>query len=447
MGLTSRLIGFLLSSSKQSANTSVVYRTVVPLVAGLPAEAGEHANKLLAHHLSSSRIEADADGVPFANPSRGLNFASFAALFPSTERSFEACLFRLGRALFDPIDLRLADPVEVDIRNRVYALRRKAALSSWLQTAVTASVDADLRERPGAEWASIIFALLSGNQVEKACEIALESGNLKLATLISQYPGDDVYRDDLRTQLSEWRKSGVDAHINEGTRRIYAILGGIVDTLEGSGGTGLTHCPNISISRGLNWKRAFGLHVWFGEPMESSVADAFQAYEQHWRGAPGSVAPPLPWYTEDSNDNATLTPWVRTTFAEPPDALYSLIRLFADPACSLSVALAPISFSASPVDYRLAWHLYIILSRCLRVRDFADRGNVGINMGEDMDISEASEDAEPPVEGHSPSADLLANSYALQLEQQGLIQEAAFVLLHIEGSAGYVAHLVILVFD
>lgn len=434
----------LLFYRTQSANTSIVYRTAVPLVAGLPAEAGERATKLLTHHLSSSRIEADADGVPFANPPRGLNFASFAALFPSTDRSFEAGLFRLGRALFDPMDLRLADPVEVDIRNRVYALRRKAALTSWLQTAVTASVDADLRERPGADWGATIFALLSGNQVAKACEIAMDSGNLKLATLISQYPGDDVYRDDLRTQLSEWRKSGVDAHINEGTRRIYSILGGIVDTLEGSGGTGLAHCPNISIPKGLNWKRAFGLHVWFGEPLESTVADVFQAYEQHWKSASGSVASPLPWYMEDSTYNAALSPWVRATTAEPPDALYSLIRLFADPACSLSAVLAPVSFSASPTDYRLAWHLYIILSRCLRVRDFADRGNAGITLGEDM--SEAGEDGEPAVEGHSPSADLLANSYALQLEQQGLIQEATFVLLHIEGSAGYVSHLVILVF-
>ena len=40
--------------------------------------------------------------------------------------------------------------------------------------------------------------------------------------------------------------------------------------------------------------------------------------------------------------------------------------------------------------------------------------------------------------GHSPSADVLASTYALQLEQQDLIQEAAFVLLHLEGSSGCV---------
>ncbi|TFY68005.1 hypothetical protein EVJ58_g1277 [Rhodofomes roseus] len=424
------------STPGNSANSSILRKTVVPLVAGLPAQAGEHASKLLSHHLSSSPIEADEDGVPFANPSRGLTFSSFAALFPITDRSFEACLFRLGRALFDPIDLRLAEPIGVDIRNRVYALRRKAALSSWLQTAVAASVDADLRENPGADWAFTAFTLLSGNQAEKACEIAMDSGNVKLATLISQYPGDDVFRDDVRTQLNVWRDWNIDAHISESTRRIYALLGGIVDNLEGSKGVGLEQCPDLSVPKGLNWKRAFGLHLWYGEPLESTVADVFQAYEQHWRNTHGEVASPVPWYVEQPDRDTGLVPWKQASSANPPDALYSLIRLYADPACSLSTVLTPLSFNASPADYRLPWHLYVIMSRCLRVRDFADRGNTGIAMGEDA--VDASEDDEPSVEGHSPSADLLANSYALQLEQQGLIQEAAFVLLHIEGSAGRV---------
>ena len=40
------------------------------------------------------------------------------------------------------------------------------------------------------------------------------------------------------------------------------------------------------------------------------------------------------------------------------------------------------------------------------------------------------------MEGHSPSADLLASSYAFQLEAQGMLQEAVFVLSHVEGSMG-----------
>jgi nuclear pore complex protein Nup98-Nup96 len=112
----------------------------------------------------------------------------------------------------------------------------------------------------------------------------------------------------------------------------------------------------------------------------------------------------------------------------PPDALFALLKLFAEPACSLSNILTPLSFSPSSTDYSLPWHLYVLLSRSMRVRDLVDRGDPGVDMMNEDDIH---------IEGHSPSADLLTNSYAFQLEQLGMIQEAVFVLLHIEGSAGY----------
>jgi nuclear pore complex protein Nup98-Nup96 len=71
----------------------------------------------------------------------------------------------------------------------------------------------------------------------------------------------------------------------------------------------------------------------------------------------------------------------------------------------------------------------------MRVRDFSDRGDPGVLVSRD---GEEDVEADDGVEGHSPSADLLASGYALQLENLGLLQEAVFVLLHIEGSAGYV---------
>lgn len=46
------------------------------------------------------------------------------------------------------------------------------------------------------------------------------------------------------------------------------------------------------------------------------------------------------------------------------------------------------------------------------------------------------DDCQP--DGHSPSADLLTSAYAFELESWGMIQEASFVLLHLEGSVGCV---------
>lgn len=392
----------------------------------------DRASRLLSHNLSNTNIQPDAEGVPWANSSRKLTFASFASLFPQTDRSFEALLFRLGQALFDPIELRLGDSISVDIRNRIATLRRKAALSKWLQQAVASSVEKDVEESSGEySWAQAVFALLTGYQVEKAVDIATEAGNVKLATLLAQADGDADFKEDLKAQLALWREQRIDVHTDENVRKVYALLAGTVDVLEGSKGLGLERCADVHMTEGLDWKRVFGLHLWFSQAMDSPISMAFEAYDRARKEDPENVAPPLPWYRE--SEVGVRTPYKLPPGAEPPDALFSLIRLFADPACSLSSVLTPFSFSPSPLDHRLPWHLYILMSRCLRTRDFADRGEI---LDERLDEDEAAMTAEPEVEGHSPSADLLASSYALQLEKVGMLQEAVFVLLHIEGSAG-----------
>ncbi|KII87791.1 hypothetical protein PLICRDRAFT_699296 [Plicaturopsis crispa FD-325 SS-3] len=411
-------------NSKTSANSSIISKTTLPVFASPTSEEDNRFTKLLQHHLTNSPIEPDADGIPFANPSSDLDFASFSNLYLPTDRSYEASLFRLGHCLFDEIDLRLSDTVTVDIRNRITSLRRKAALSSWLEEIVAPSVDVELRENLSATSAAVAFTHLTGNQIEKACEAAMDGGNVKLATLISQAGGDLEFRADLKEQLTLWQEQRIDVHIDEGVRKVYALLSGILDVVEGSKGASLERCSDIDVASGLDWKRTLGLHLWFSEPMDTSIAQVFQSYDRLWRDSPERIAAPLPSYSQSSSQ------WKLPTSKPPPDALFSLIRLHAEPACSLSQILSPFSFGASPVDYSLPWHLYIVLSRCMRVRDFSDRGDPG-PASDDGD-----DDDESRVEGHSPSADLLASSYAFQLEQLGMLQEALFVLLHIEGPAG-----------
>ncbi|KAJ8472744.1 hypothetical protein ONZ45_g16544 [Pleurotus djamor] len=413
-------------------DSSIVFRTLVPLASTASEEENSLSSKLLQHHLSNSPIEADDNGTPFANPSLDLRFSSFSELFPTSDESYVASLFRLGHALFDPLNLRLGDSVTPDVRNRAICLRRKAALSSWLERAVSHTVDAALKSQTSASSTASAFLLLTGNQVEKACEVAMDGGNYRLATLIAQAGGDNEFKEDLREQLHIWREQRIDVHIDDSVRKIYALLAGIVDDIvPGSKGTGLV-CSDIDITQGLDWKRTFGLHLWFSEPLDTTVSEVYEAYVQLTKSALPSrhIAQPVPWYKENSSKlpsslrSSTPPKW---KFPEvlPPDALFALIRLHAEPSCSLSQVLLPLSFGASPVDYTLPWHLYVILSRCMRARDFDDRGDPGVG-----------DDGEDDVEGHSPSADLLTSSYALQLEGSGMIQEALFVLLHIEGSLG-----------
>ncbi|KAJ7355529.1 nuclear protein 96-domain-containing protein [Mycena albidolilacea] len=419
------------TSIKTSANSSIISKTKVPI-----CESSSLSVKLLQHQLSHSPIDFDDDDIPFANPSStDLHFSSFAGLFPSTDHSFEASLFRLGSALFDSLNLRLGDSVTPDIRARISALRRKAALSAWLEDAVAPSVDADIRANPAAGPTAVAFMHLTGNQVDRASEVAVDGGYLKLATLISQAGGDFEFREDLKDQLEIWREQRIDMHIDESVRKVYALLAGIVDSVvEGSKGGGQDKCPDVDITAGLDWKRVLGLHLWFSGLVDAPISHIFEAYSRLVNESPPArkIAGPIPWYEETST--ASKWRWKLPSPPSAPDALFSLIRLHAEPSCSLSHVLTPLSFGPSPLDSSLPWHLYIILSRCMRVRDFADRGDPGTRR---TSSSSQDDDAqETAVEGHSPSADLLTSSYAFQLEEQGMLQEAVFVLLHLEGSAG-----------
>ncbi|KAJ7746928.1 nuclear protein 96-domain-containing protein [Mycena maculata] len=416
---------------KTSANSSTLSKTKAPV-----CESSTISVKLLQHQLSHSPIDFDDDDIPFSNPSSAdLHFSSFAGLFPPTDRSYEASLFRLGSALFDSLNLRLGDSVTPDIRARIATLRRKAALSAWLQDAVGPSVDTDVRANPAAGPATLAFTLLTGNQIERASEVAMDGGYLKLATLISQAGGDFEFREDLKDQLEIWREQQVDVHIDESVRKVYALLAGVVDaTVEGSKGGGQDKCADVDIVAGLDWKRVFGLHLWFSELVDAPISQVFEAYSRLVKdSSPARKVPgPIPWYEE--NPTAPKSRWKLPSPPSARDALFSLIRLHAEPSCSLSHVLTPLSFGPSPLDYSLPWHLYIILSRCMRVRDFADRGDPGIRRASLSSFQDEAD--ETGVEGHSPSADLLTGSYAFQLEQQGMVQEALFVLLHIEGSSG-----------
>ncbi|KXN87770.1 Nuclear pore complex protein Nup98-Nup96 [Leucoagaricus sp. SymC.cos] len=462
------------------------------------------SSKLLQHHLSYTSIISGDTGVPTASleslpftsssvPSdaadssspKYLDFASFASLFPTTDLSSPAMLFRLGVSLFDPIDLRLngqrnsssittPSAITPDIRNRVTSLRRKAALGHWLEEAVKPSVESDLRAKANGlvsggayTLADAAFTHLTGHQVEKACAIAADGGYLKLSTLISQSGGDEMFRDDIREQLRVWKteKLGPGAGtgfgsglVGRGVWKVYSLLGGILDDDEEE-----LADKDADVCSGLDWKRVFGLCLWYGESLEASIADVVATYERllSWPSNAASTStdktkpvakPSSPWLLDVLRKKLPiplLSKWTNrpaTSSAEPDDPLYALIKLHADPALSLSTALDPLSFSSSLLEAgTMCWHLYIILSRVMRIRDFSDRRPVGsgktlVNGGGREGSSEDEERAgryeKQSVEGHSPTADLLSSAYAFELESWGMIQEAIFVLLHIEGSIG-----------
>lgn len=306
----------------------------------------------------------------------------------------------------------MANSVSQDVRNRIQALRRTDAFSSWLTKVVEGVVEKDIRANADADPSKIAFFHLTGNQVEKAVDVLTDGGNTRLATLVSQAPGDVDFRTDIQEQLQVWKTDKLDTLMGQDIRKIYALLAGIVDILEGSNSK-----EDIELMKGLDWLRALGLLLWFESSLDIPLHETFERYEILYENQPGRIAAPAPWYFSSSSNEVD---------EAPNDAQFSLMKLALSPSMTLESALNPLGFGPNPRDFKLPWFMYVLLSRCMRARDFMDREIVEGSGEEDGSL----------LDGFSLTADALTASYAAQLEQSGLIQEAVFVLLFLEEDMG-----------
>ncbi|OCF35297.1 nuclear pore complex protein Nup98-Nup96 [Kwoniella heveanensis BCC8398] len=386
---------------------AIVHIEKVEILANEAKVEKAQAQRLLNLHLEHTLVDT-LDGVPFAAIDSAIRFRDFASSFDAGDRSHEASVFRLGVALFDEVDLRLPEDASEDLMQRIASIRRKLALSKWLEDAVAPSVDSDLIAN-GEDRPAKVFTLLSGHQVERAVQSALEGGDLRLATLISQAGGEAVFREEVLKQLEDWQKYKADPLIGLGYRKLYALLAGLTDISPGDPSRGSDGCPDVLIAKDLDWKRALGLQMWYGNSFEDTISDVVSAYDESLSSA-HPPARPLPSYMETPSNLPRK--WNNPT--EPADIIYNLIKLYSDIAVSLDQVLRSRDTSASPIDVRLAWHLYLLLSRVLDKRDFEDRED----------------------DGYSATADQLTASYAAQLEVSGEWKWAAFVLLHLETADG-----------
>ncbi|TEB34188.1 hypothetical protein FA13DRAFT_1729669 [Coprinellus micaceus] len=470
----------LSASSPSSSNSSTITLTQTPFPAVQPHLSTVHdpdsedpspnaiSEKLLEHHLSHTPITKSSTGIPVATP-------------PFPQHPSKLCLlpalFRLGSALFDPIDLNLASGrrlgsssitaatlITPDVRNR--------ALSQWLEHVVKPTVEGDIRAKAAGPLsgnytaADTVFTQLTGHQVEHACTVAMDAGYLKLATLVCQAGGErnlKIWADEKLAPPSNGGSSigpGPNGLISRGVWKVYRLLTEMTSWVE-------------EVCAGLDWKRVFGLCLWYGLGVDAAVADVVKLYDgliKRYTTSTSStlVARPIPRWQIDKQQgrsssssfqqsNGIFTGAQRaaasTLLSSPSngnqkqyeDPLFSLIRLHSDPALSLSQVLSPLSFGP---DERwggvgMCWHLHIILSRSMRIRDFIDRAPVSsarrINGGaQESNIDDDELESVPSqVElGPSHTANLLTSGYAFELEGWGMIQEAAFVLLHLEDTEG-----------
>ncbi|OAV98684.1 hypothetical protein PTTG_07702 [Puccinia triticina 1-1 BBBD Race 1] len=391
------------------------------------------AQRLLEIQLKHSTIRLE-EGVPNVMTNPNLKFRDFLASYDKADRSNDALTWGLCSALFDELELRIPKGASPGAVDRIKRIRREDAFTKWLEKTVAPSVEQDVRSPSRQQGKfSAIFQLLTGNQIERACELAIQTDNYRLATLIAQCRRSDAtFKTDMHQQTQIWRQLRVDAHIDRDLRKTYELISGNVTMSKGSGKKGLQvdHSEDIGIGEGLDWKRALGLHFWFLAP-DDNVWLAVQTYEDAFKNA-RCTPPPIPWYMDSST--ASISEPVPNRWKLDPDqpvydAIFQILKIFVDPTYPLESVLEPRGFGPSPFDYRMPWHLYILIAKVMRLRDFEDREPIM------RDIETYSDDTSLSESG-SVSADILTSQYADQLNKLGLIKWAGFILLHLENPEG-----------
>ncbi|KAM4796247.1 LOW QUALITY PROTEIN: nuclear pore complex protein Nup98-Nup96-like [Rhinophrynus dorsalis] len=275
----------------------------------------------------------------------------------------------------------------------VVSLERRKAFY-WLAQTAEERIEEEVSVCRHERHIEAVFSYLTGGRISEACRLAQKSSDHRLAMLLSQLVGSQPVRDLITMQLVDWNKLQVDRYIQEERMRVYSLLSG----------TSVWHSSDksINVCAQLDWKRTLAVHLWYMLPPTASIAQALQMYETAFQeaeeGEPYACCP-LPPYLEDSgiamDEDSMAAPSLQR------DVCFHLLKLYSARHYDLNQLLDPSSVTPDPLDYRLSWHLWMVLQA--------------------LNYTHLSEQ----------SQGVLHASYAAQLENVGLWEWAIFVLLHI----------------
>ncbi|KAK9478525.1 nuclear protein 96-domain-containing protein [Lipomyces japonicus] len=340
--------------------------------------------EFLDFYLAKSSFSVRDNGLPIFFSSN-LTADSVLKFYSSVSTTDSAIIniWKLANILFDDLELgqklfnRQAD--EGLIAQQV----RKQNLSTFFEKLVEDSVSTDLLSASPEE---SVFVLLSGHQIEQACLQAVTNNSLHLATLIPLIDGDNDFRQDVKKQLSDWSEKQVMSEIPVSVRKVYELLSGNTNLSTGSKSSfAEDHVSNFCVSRGLDWKRAFGLRLWYETFVEDSIADAVHLYEQAYQQFDEVAFPAL----KNTNNK---------------DILFELLRLYADVNYPIEAAILPSNITSNSLSFGVSWQLFGVLFRSKLIREDTEQNIV--------------------------TGDKLCIDFASQLEGAGYWEKAVFVLLN-----------------
>ena len=387
--------------------------------------------------------------VPTIKYSKNLLFRNLvAALKNKTAVGEELSIFTLCSHLFDPIDMREYAHLSEDRQDVILSAKRKEALSKWLQEELKSSTTRSIQSIPASITADerayrSVYELLFSRQIAEAVKVALRAKLYDLALVLGQIAGaganveaafpqqqkkikssgipsrvgtDENTRDYIKEQLLIWKKQAIELNVQNDTKsvvslnalKVWALLSGDVKFW------------TKEMYSGLDWKRAFGLFLWYVNGGWDSIEQALSNYISFFE-ASDSMPKPLPGYIERlvGAERAEKIKKVKSESKNdslPFDISFHVINLYCDEQYPLEALVLPQNISEDISDARLPWILSQMFTRALKISQFSDS-----LIEEDI---EADETIMPSL-----CADALTTSFATQLSQQGSWTEACYVAI------------------
>ena len=314
-------------------------------------------------------------GIPFAETMSGLTFNLLAGAL-STEvasdmkperQKHEQHVWDLASILFDDIlDMIPGHPSKEQLE-AIEPEARKDKLQSFWEKLVQQDTLTQVNKVKNSTWANEekAFLHLSAHNLVDACEQLVRGNDFRLATMVSLAgSGDEVARSEMATQIKHWRDHNVLSEIPESIRALYELLAGNTSQCEGKArGAAEDRASTFrqSVRFKLDWRRSFGLRLWYGifsdEPLEAAVSQ----YAAD-RASGKEEVRPVPWFVEQEPDAR----WPHYNNDNREDVLWGLLKLYASkkldsnsslPSATLESILAPDNLSPNPLHARLAFQL------------------------------------------------------------------------------------------
>lgn len=352
------------------------------------------------------------DGVSRIQARRNFQFADFAkAVEPSDDSTkHENLMWQLASILFDSSDeFHKYSGESVGIK--------KPFEDFWTQIIASSAEEHFLKVSSKEERAIV---RLSAHNIWGATDELMEGRDYRLATMVAQIGASDTIHRELTAQINTWRERDDLSEITPAIRTLYELLAGNTCVSNGKHGTGRENKAetfNISSKFNLDWKRAFGLKLWYGNSAAEPLATSIRLFWEDLASSREKVRP-VPWFVEQNIN----TGWNDKNREKCQDILWGLMLIYASlqkpndsmrrlrSSINLGDILAPQNLTGTPVDARLSFQLYQLLS-ARQIIDF-----------DDVD--------------REHKADVLTTDYAFQLAAfDENLCDAIFVTLHLYDAA------------